>query len=445
VSWLDNDPTVIRANDMRADLPTLRLLMEKTYPGWSIAARRGWDWNAWFSSWDLELALAGNKNLPALQAVAPWLTFRQFLLDNHSHPMVLGIEGATLSAQLDHKPSGACTSLVAVSGKLYRLDRTDAGQQPHTVQSWDGTTFQTAAYVAYPDYIGPIDSIRCASAIIHVTMTNQPLLKPGPVEYRDLGNGIGYIRVAGSFSYARDTDLREILAKSTNGDNQNSIVLDVRANGGGAAPIDILSHWFSQAELGRVVRVGSYENLHSCFAVGLQFNLGQEFLMRSLKAPLAPQTKELIQNIMNMIGGDDNPGSCEVKQHRSVSAWTMLEHHLELGTQLEHRPRVIVVVDNECGSDCEGLVTTLAQLPGTVIAGTSTAGTIGFLQPGMFVLPHSRLPFMLAQGYSDVYGDGRSQAGYGLSVDVLLATKESQSISSLKALAEAITIPPQER
>jgi hypothetical protein len=104
-----------------------------------------------------------------------------------------------------------------------------------------------------------------------------------------------------------------------------------------------------------------------------------------------------------------------------------------------------IPVDNECGSDCEGLVTTLAQLPDTVIAGTNTAGTIGFLQPGMFVLPHSKLPFMLAQGYSDVYGDGRSQAGYGLSVDILLATKESQSLPSLKGLAEALTVASPDR
>jgi hypothetical protein len=80
----------------------------------------------------------------------------------------------------------------------------------------------------------------------------------------------------------------------------------------------------------------------------------------------------------------------------------------------------------------------LAQLPNTVIAGTSTYGVMGFTQPGYFVLPNSRVPFRLALSRTDAYGDGRSVDGYGITVDVLLPTVQSRSRASLLALARAL-------
>jgi len=437
LNWLDNDPRVIRASDMRADLPTLRFLMEKTYPGWNLAADRGWDWNAWFAAWDLSLSLEGNRSLTAAQAVQPWSVFRKFQLDNHSHPMVLGIEGQTLSARLAQLPHGACTVLTTTAGGSFPLNKTDLGQQPHVVSAWDGSTFETAAYVAYPDHIGTVKSITCDGVSIETTMTAQPRVdEAGASYYRDLGDGIGYVRAPGSFSYKRDDQLRKALNGSGGVDTQKAIILDVRGNGGGAAPVDILSHWFTRTEIASTVpRLGIYYRLNSCYAAALGFNLAQWYLVPGLKPPLSAGTKSIVQRLMDMIG---NSNSCAVTESVSRSDKTMRDHHFSKENPNGSRPRIIVVVDNECGSDCEGLVTKVAQLPGTVIAGTNTAGTIGFLQPGMFVLPHCRLPFMLAQAYSDIYGDGRSQAGYGLSVDVLLATEKSQSLGSLKALAEAL-------
>jgi hypothetical protein len=116
----------------------------------------------------------------------------------------------------------------------------------------------------------------------------------------------------------------------------------------------------------------------------------------------------------------------------------MRDHQAVLKQSMPEHTRVIALVDNHCGSDCEGLVMSLSQLPDTVIAGTGTSGTIGFTQPGIVVLPRSRVPIMIAQGRDDAYGDGRSEAGYGLTVDVLLPTDESQGTDSIKALAEAL-------
>ena len=53
-------------------------------------------------------------------------------------------------------------------------------------------------------------------------------------------------------------------------------------------------------------------------------------------------------------------------------------------------------------------------------------------------MPYSRLAFRLASSESDFYGDGRSFDGYGLNVDVLLPTEQSQSVEAIVNLAERL-------
>ncbi len=78
----------------------------------------------------------------------------------------------------------------------------------------------------------------------------------------------------------------------------------------------------------------------------------------------------------------------------------------------------------------------LAALPQTVIAGTNTFGVAQFIQPGYSVLPHTRLPFRIALGTSDNYGDNRSFDGYGLDVDVLLLDERDQAPENILSLAK---------
>jgi hypothetical protein len=54
------------------------------------------------------------------------------------------------------------------------------------------------------------------------------------------------------------------------------------------------------------------------------------------------------------------------------------------------------------------------------------------------VLPNTRLPFRIALGTSDHYGDGRSFDGYGFDVDILLATEKDMSAESIIGLAERL-------
>jgi C-terminal processing protease CtpA/Prc len=117
--------------------------------------------------------------------------------------------------------------------------------------------------------------------------------------------------------------------------------------------------------------------------------------------------------------------------------WHYTEHHFVRDWQGKH-PRLLVLVDNQCGSDCEYMTWMLAQLPGTVIAGNNTFGVIGLTQPGFLLLPHTRIAFDLATSRTDDYGDGRSENGYGLDVDVALPTAADWQPRSIVALAKSL-------
>lgn len=85
---------------------------------------------------------------------------------------------------------------------------------------------------------------------------------------------------------------------------------------------------------------------------------------------------------------------------------------------------------------------------GQVIAGSNTFGSNGFTQPGFMLLPHTQIIFRVATSRSEVYGDGRSENGYGLDVDVALPNVADWSAQSILALARqlaAVSTPKAQR
>jgi hypothetical protein len=97
----------------------------------------------------------------------------------------------------------------------------------------------------------------------------------------------------------------------------------------------------------------------------------------------------------------------------------------------------VLIVDLRDSREGEGefMALLLATLPQTVIAGTNTYGVAEFIQPGYSMLPHTHLPFRIALGTSDNYGDRRSFDGYGLDVDIVLSGEEDFSKENILALA----------
>jgi C-terminal processing protease CtpA/Prc len=102
------------------------------------------------------------------------------------------------------------------------------------------------------------------------------------------------------------------------------------------------------------------------------------------------------------------------------------------------KPRLVVLVDGGCGSDCEYLASGLSRLPEAVVVGLNTYGVTEYIQPGYSVLPNTRLPFRIALGTATIYGDGRSVDGYGLDVDVLVDGKDAWTKEALLRLVGAV-------
>lgn len=449
-------PTLVNAAALRADLPILHLVLEKDYSGWEVAAKKGWDWNQWFQRWNATLARVGDESIPGREAFAPWLAYEKFQIDSHSGPLVARLalhKVHSESAMIVGVPADPCTRMQTTDGHAHALNPKNPAQQPHAVENWNGNALVPARYIVYPSSWGTARSLVCGQQTIAVKpfwsaygpglharalMQSVGALsdgKKGLASYNTLAPGIGYLRL-GSFSDAGDLAFEKLLkALPPSARHEKLLIVDLRGNGGGNAPIDLMSRWVPVNRISlKLTRVGK----RSCLYPGLWFNLGQILALR-VKPPGTPAFRDTMAAYANDL---DRPASadCPVSFKRTHGPWVYTDHHFVRHWQ-GNRPRLLVLVDNMCGSDCELMTWALAQLPGTVIAGENTYGLIGFTQPGILLLPHTRLAFMVATSYVDAYGDDRSSNGYGLDVDVSLPARSDWSKRSILALAKALIAP----
>lgn len=450
-------PMPIDAKALRKDLPILRLVLEKNYSGWETAARRGWNWNEWFQRWDRMLASYGGKSIADRQAFAPWFAYEDFQIDSHSGPEVPSRFGNIIisrSAMLSDAPRAACTSLRLTGSIQHPLSADDKAQQPHAVEYWNGKTLKSASYLVYPSSLGTAEGLTCGDQRITLTPFWNPytaLAKPAPATsasvaglsggqhglsvYNTPALGIGYLRLA-TFNDAGDEALAQLLPHlPESAGHEKLLIVDLRGNDGGGAPVDSLARWIPLKQLdGRLTRVSK----RSCLYSGLWFNLGQVLSLGTRHAS-AKDMHEMESSYAHGIGAPATM-HCPVSFPTSAGKWTYAQHHFVRAWH-GRRPRLLVLVDQGCGSDCEFMTWLLAQLPGTVIAGRNTVGVIGFTQPGFLLLPHTHIAFQLATSRSDGYGDGRSEDGYGLDVDVALPTAADWSAPSILALAQELVTP----
>lgn len=444
-------PMSINAADLRRDLPILHTVLEKNYSGWETAAKRGWNWDDWFRRWDAMLASHGTQSIPDSEAFAPWNAYEAFQIDTHSGPHVTSRPMAiSRSAMLQAAAEGSCTRLDTTDGKHYPLGPSDPAQQPHRVRRWDGSRMQTASYMVYPSSRGTVRDITCGGkriaatpfwsayadasgvATMHASIASLGGGHEGPAFYNTPAPGIGYLRLA-TFSEAGSEALIKLQASlpATAG-HEKLLIVDLRGNDGGGSPIGALSRWIPVDKVSM-----DLQQIHksSCLHPGLWFNLMQVMSM-SVKPPTTADFRESAAQWLKDI---DVPAStaCPVEFHATASHWNYRQHQF-VSAWSGDRPRLLVLVDNQCASDCEFMTWQLAQLPGTVIAGSNTLGVIGFTQPGFMLLPHTRIIFQLATSLTDNYGDGRSVDGYGLDIDLALPESTDWTRDSILALARRL-------
>lgn len=423
-----------QASAVRADLPVLELLLEKTYAGYGTASERGWSWNKMFREWDAQLGRDGKRMISLREAFAPWGRLEEAQPDNSSGVAgYTGFSSGSASAVLASNPQGSCSALRFAGAGTLRLDSHDAAQQPHAVQSWNGSQLARAWYVSYPKRLGTASAIRCGARDIALTTAAQVAAPSQNAAYTTIGDGIAYVRLP-TLTDANSDALHAALAKASDLGRERLVIFDLRGNTNGV-PSDLLTNWFAESAV-EIASGLSQSGSLSCFTAALDFGAQQQFVS-TLKAPVSPGLQQALQQLVDGLKGTATP-DCSVEPQSKSSDRSMADHQFAVHSQEQGQTRVVALVDGGCRNECEFLTYVLAGLPDTVIAGTSTYGSLGFSRPGYFVLPHSRVPFRLALGRADPYGDGRSVDGYGIAVDVLLPTAQAQSTQSLAALAKLL-------
>lgn len=433
----------LRADLFREDIKLLHAVMETAYGGWDAAKRRGWNWDAFFAAWDATLAAKADAALPLAEAFAPWRKFMEVQLDNHSGPVFASDEevghAVSWTALLAQEPAGSCSEFHNAKGTLYPMDPSDPAQQPKKREDIGG---KPVYYVVTPGTKGPVVSVHCGGAWIAA----QPAWMPEEKEryanirklartekdvptFRSISPRIGYIRFP-SFSKP-DVELTLEMEKSLKGrpHHEELLIVDLRANDGGDMRLEALRNWTRLRPLKDKRRTGA-----SCLYPPLRWGYTQ-ISSSGLKPPISDGRRKGLQKGLNELFHDDAPG-CPAKFSEQAANWSYTEHRYP--SRPAGKTRLLALVDDFCGSDCEGAVEWIAAIPGSVIAGVNTVGVAQFIQPGYFVLPNTRLPFRLALGTADGYGDGRSFDGYGFDVDIVLATQKDQSPESIVALAERL-------
>ncbi|HEY4360825.1 MAG TPA: S41 family peptidase [Bryobacteraceae bacterium] len=437
----------VNAADLRKDLRVLHQVMERAYGGWGSAESRGWDWKGWFSDWDRMLAHRGKKRIIVQEAFEPFEKLIAFQLDNHSGPVLANARfgSGSRTSLFELAPDGVCTDMTMAGGMKFTLDAKDPGQQPRRAVLRDAST--GVWYIAYPEKRGEAALVKCGGKWVPVTPAWRPERKEraknildlaGTAEdapsFRVMSPEISYLRLP-TFSKQNGELLRKLMAGvPESAGKEKLLIVDLRGNDGGDAPLEELSRWIDEETLRRASSF-TRRLAQSCVATALHWGYTQATMM-PVQPPISDTLRRSLQTQVDGLAGTVADG-CIGTFTEERSAWNYtLRAHKEHA--LPEHPRFLVLVDEACGSDCEFMTYTFATTSRAVIAGVNTFGVMQFIQPGYFMLPHSGVRFRIALGRSDPYGDDRSVDGYGLDVDLLLATAKDRSPEAILELARLL-------
>ena len=438
-------PRRVRADLLLADLDVLQPVMERAYGGWDSAAARGWSWSQWFGNWRRMLAAKGSAELSFNEAFAPVDALMSFQRDNHTQIPLdrWSTSDGSQTAVLAGMPNAPCKEIRA-GGRSYSISLTDAAQHIRKAKLWrlGADEFLDADYITMPSSFGPPQAVLCSGTRIRLEPVGGrsggglsfalsalwSALRPKRPVIRRLGEGVVYVRLP-TFNWRNYHNVSETgWPRRQPGDRV--LVVDLRDNEGGSEDygLAILRGWIDEQSMVPFRNLGTQIN-SSCLFAPLKWNS----MVQSSPAVLS-DAKGYMQGLLDRMA-QFYPSDCPRTVDTNPSKWSYPRRRFD---PKPGEMRVVALVDSLCASDCELLAERLASLPEAIVAGVNTFGVGQFIQPGYSVLPHTGLPFRIALGMSNFYGDSRSYDGYGLDVDIVVPKVDSLQDNQLRELAQIV-------
>jgi hypothetical protein len=432
-------PHRVRADLLLADLDTLQPVMQRAYDGWDTAAARGWDWNQWFSNWRKQLTAKDSTQLSFDEAFAPIDALIAFQRDNHTQiPLIRNTASGSQTATLATAPTATCTE-IRTNKQLFPIDPKDAGQQVRTAKQWttNSSVLADTHYIAMPTSYGAPQAVHCGSDWIPLQPIGRP---PNPISnlklllsldnhtrIERLGDGVVYARLPTFVWSNYDNIARGNWPTRQPGDHV--LIVDLRNNSGNSEEYghEALKGWIDETRIKSFPQWGKQVN-SSCLYAPLKWGYSAQ------TGAIRPGQRQYLQSLLDLMA-QPYPPECPRSVNTTTAQWIYPQHHFA------PRPgdlRIIALVNNHCGSDCEAMLMDLASLPETIVAGDNTFGVGQFIQPGYSFLPHTGLMYRIALGNSNLYGDNRSVDGYGLDVDIVLPQIDSLKPAQLRELAAVV-------
>lgn len=478
-SNIDTSIQYVAPKQLALDLYILELAFQKAYGGFDLAAKKGLDWNKFFGDWRTWLeSLPEDQAISVSDAFAPYFKLKSIQVDNHSFPALAEL----LSKKIEYGSVGTiirstsienCTRVESSGGEYFPLSASDKSQAFKRRQLFGYASedkIQTGHYLSHPRAWGSITSASCDEHqvdaedipspayntdgfaarqanilnLMHGSNSGRDLSETRYPIYRTISETVSSIRIPSlTLSKMQQIESFELSLPRTAG-SEKVLVIDLRQNGGGfdtPAADRFYASLKAWPELNAVLTDSSnaLDNMtikNPCIADALKWGDSQTSLVGL--TTLDRDSIAVYQQQINKILSSDS-ASCPVTMEEHPGKWNLSMHKFnpEAGKTI-----FLVLVDNNCGSDCEWMTEMLAKSRQTLIAGSNTFGVLQFVQPGMMILSNTKIPFTVARGFSDLYGDNRSIDGYGIDVDVVFTDEDSHSEQGVVWLAKQLAVDP---
>lgn len=445
----------VKASDLLKDLPFIKTAYRHTYSGYEVAAKRGWNWDQWFTDWEAQLSSKGDQVISVEEAFAPITKLKLFQPDNHMGPVVDSPTAyarvISRSALLTNIPTDSCSEIINDKNQSFQLQKNQPAHQPKLAKLPDNTL---TYYVTYPSLYGVVTQIRCGEELIRLkpfwqnealaAVKQNKVLKLAQTEkdkasFRWAASDILYVRFPGMNYDHRQSYLElEQEIKTADLSKAKVIILDHRGSGGG------YGFAFPTYEY---LTAGNFMNSkdprgfikQSCLSYGGSGIWGQIQWMLKRSNQVDPLPVEDVNEYQGILDGlfTEEPGCPITFPPRSTSpTWKYVDRKFE---PTKSKPILMFLTDNDCGSTCEGSQFAFAQLPNTIIVGTNSYGVAQFTGGNFFVTPNTKITYRFSSGVSDMYGDNRPFDGYGLNADMILPDEEMQDPEYILNLARSLT------